>query len=96
MPFPLLVVVRLAVVVPPLGPVTDPDSMVPVRVLVMLPCPLAVLPPAPVAVPLRETLTPFLSDGPGCGTSVAAGHRFVRRPVKALRTEQLPSTLCSY
>jgi hypothetical protein len=63
-PFPLLVVVPLDVVVPPFGPVTDPVSAVPVRVLVTLPWALTVLPPALVAVPLPETVVPFCVTDP--------------------------------
>ena len=55
-PLALFVVVPFAVVVPPFGPVTMPDSLVPVRVRVTLPCPDAVLPRAPVTLPLPFTV----------------------------------------
>jgi hypothetical protein len=55
-PLELLVDVPEAVVVPPLGPVTDPLAVAPLAVLVTVPEPLAVAPRAPVAVPLAVAL----------------------------------------
>ena len=58
-PFPLLVAVPLAVVVAPRGPVTVPDSAVPVRVLVTVPVADAVCPLAEVAVAVPVAVLPF-------------------------------------
>lgn len=57
-PFPLFVVEPFTEVVPPLTPVTEPDSVVPVGALVALPCPDTWLPRAPVTVPLPDTELP--------------------------------------
>jgi hypothetical protein len=63
-PFPLLTVVPLTVVVPPLGPVTVPFSVVPVRVLVTEPVADAVFPRAPLAVPVPVTVLPVREAEP--------------------------------
>jgi hypothetical protein len=63
---PLLVVVPLALVVPPRGPVTEPLSVVPVLVLVAVALPETLFPLADVAVPLA------VADLPDCVTELVA------------------------
>jgi hypothetical protein len=58
-PLALLVDVPLAVLAPPLGPVTEPKALAPFAVLVTEPEPLTVLPRALVAEPVPETVLPF-------------------------------------
>ncbi len=59
-PLPLLVVVPLALVVPPLGPVTVAVSAVPVRVFWTVAVPLAVVPLAEVAVAVPVAVVPLV------------------------------------